>query len=95
MSQRLSPKKSWEGYLAGIVFATLGTAGLALLWQYLAGVWPESLESAALITPLSGALLGLIVSVLTHPGRPGREHDQAPGRCKGLREFAARPWRRL
>ncbi len=71
MSKRLSPKKSWEGYFAGIVFATLGTAGLALLWQYLAGVWPGSLESATLITPLNAALLGLIVSVLTPLGDLG------------------------
>ncbi len=59
MSKRLSPKKSWEGYFAGIVFATLGTAGLALLRQYLAGVRPGGpLESATLITPRSAATPG-------------------------------------
>lgn len=29
----ISPKKSWEGYLAGIVTGTLGAVGLAALWQ--------------------------------------------------------------
>ncbi len=33
MAPLISPKKSWEGYLAGIVTGTLGTLGLAMLWQ--------------------------------------------------------------
>jgi len=71
MSKRLSPKKSWEGYFAGIAFSMLGTALLALLWQYLAGRWPQILPSATLITPLNGAILGLIISILTPLGDLG------------------------
>jgi phosphatidate cytidylyltransferase len=37
MSPRLSPKKSWEGYWAGVIFGTLSTVGLALLWHSLGG----------------------------------------------------------
>jgi phosphatidate cytidylyltransferase len=71
MSKRLSPKKSWEGYFGGIVVGTLGSVLLALLWQYLAGLWPQSLESANLITLLNAAILGLILSTLTTLGDLG------------------------
>jgi phosphatidate cytidylyltransferase len=47
LSPRLSPKKSWEGYLAGIVTGVLGTIILALIWKGLAGselpvTWPQA-----------------------------------------------------
>jgi phosphatidate cytidylyltransferase len=71
MSKRVSPKKSWEGYFGGIVVGIIGTALLAMLWQYLAGQWPAKLESASLITPLNGAVLGLILSVFTVLGDLG------------------------
>ncbi|MCZ7552720.1 MAG: polyprenyl diphosphate synthase [Anaerolineales bacterium] len=50
MTRRLSPNKTWEGYLAGILVAAPGTALLALLWQLLGA--GES------ISPWRGALLG-------------------------------------
>jgi phosphatidate cytidylyltransferase len=55
MNRHLSPKKSWEGYFGGILFATAGTALLAAIYV------PYALQSAA-ITPLRGALLGLCLS---------------------------------
>jgi phosphatidate cytidylyltransferase len=64
LSPRLSPKKSWEGYLAGLVFGTLGGAGLAALWRLAAG--PESA-----FTPLFGAALGLLLSLVTTLGDLG------------------------
>ena len=41
LSPRLSPKKSWEGYLGGIVVGVLGTPLLLLLYQQL-GLAPDS-----------------------------------------------------
>jgi phosphatidate cytidylyltransferase len=64
MTIRLSPKKSWEGYLAGILFAVVGTALLAVLWRVWAG--PESA-----ITPVRGAWLGLVMGLLTILGDLG------------------------
>jgi len=62
--QRLSPKKTWEGYLAGVVCGTLGTASLAILWRVGAG--PESTINA-----VRGAWLGLVLSLLTPLGDLG------------------------
>jgi phosphatidate cytidylyltransferase len=62
LSPRLSPKKTWEGYWAGVVFGTLGTAGLALLWHALGG--PAVLWWKA-------AALGAALSVLTTLGDLG------------------------
>ena len=62
LSPRLSPKKSWEGYLAGVILGTLSTAGLAVLFHNLAG-----LE----VTWWQGGLLGLVMSVLTTLGDLG------------------------
>lgn len=55
LSPRLSPKKTWEGYWGGVLTAVLAGAGLAALWSSFG-------LAAGAITPLRGALLGLIVS---------------------------------
>jgi len=62
LSPRLSPKKTWEGYWAGVIFGTIGTAGLAVLWHSLGGPampWWE------------GAALGAALSILTTLGDLG------------------------
>jgi phosphatidate cytidylyltransferase len=64
LSRRLSPHKTWEGYLAGVVSGTLGTALLAALWRVGAG--PDSL-----LTPGRGAILGLVLSVAAPLGDLG------------------------
>jgi len=56
LSPRLSPKKSWEGYWSGIVLATIGSAGLAVLWHSLGG---------PAVPWWKGAALGAAISVLT------------------------------
>lgn len=61
MAPRVSPGKSWEGYLAGVLFGALGTMGLAFLWGLNA---PE-------ITPFRGFLLGAVISVLAPLGDLG------------------------
>lgn len=64
MVPRLSPNKSWEGYLAGILVGTVGTAGLAALWRLSAGQ-----ESA--VTPGMGALIGFLLAIITPLGDLG------------------------
>jgi phosphatidate cytidylyltransferase len=64
MSPRLSPKKTWEGYLGGVVVGTVGAGLLAALWQFAVG--PDSGISLA-----SGAVLGFIMAALTPAGDLG------------------------
>lgn len=56
LAPRVSPRKSWEGYLGGLPFAILWGAGMA---------WFAQAQVPA-ITPIRGALLGLIIG-LTAP----------------------------
>jgi phosphatidate cytidylyltransferase len=62
LSPRLSPKKSWEGYWGGILFGTLGAAGLAVLWTSLGG---------PVVPWWKGAALGAALSILTTLGDLG------------------------
>lgn len=62
LSPRLSPKKTWEGYWGGVVFGTLGGAGLAVLWTALGNLT---------VTWWKGAALGLAISILTTLGDLG------------------------
>lgn len=64
LSPRLSPKKTWEGYLGGIIVGVLLTALFAAIWRVGAG--PNSA-----ITPLRGALVGLVMGILPTLGDLG------------------------
>lgn len=64
LAPRLSPKKSWEGYIAGIVTGSLGAALLSLVWRIAA-------EPDTSVTVWRAALLGLILSILTPLGDLG------------------------
>jgi len=64
LSPRLSPNKTWEGYLGGIVAGVLLTALFAAIWRVGAG--PNSA-----ITPLRGALVGLVMGILPTLGDLG------------------------
>jgi phosphatidate cytidylyltransferase len=66
-SPRLSPKKTWEGYLGGVVVGTLGATLLTLLWSQIE--W--NIIRPGPMTPLQGALIGLIISVITPLGDLG------------------------
>lgn len=60
MAPKLSPGKTWEGYVGGILSGTLLTAGLAALWSLAAG--PAGPRAA------DGAGLGLLAAVLSPLG---------------------------
>jgi len=64
LSPRLSPKKSWEGYIAGIFTGVLIGALFALWLGRLAGPSAE-------ITLLRGATLGLVLSIFPTLGDLG------------------------
>ncbi|HSB88733.1 MAG TPA: phosphatidate cytidylyltransferase [Anaerolineales bacterium] len=64
LAPRLSPKKSWEGYLAGIVGAAAAGAGFAALWGVAAG-------PSASVTPERGLVLGVVLGVFTTLGDLG------------------------
>lgn len=61
---RLSPNKTWEGYLGGIVPGVILTALFAALWRLWAGPNSE-------ITALRGALVGLVMSIFPTLGDLG------------------------
>lgn len=64
LTPRLSPKKTWEGYLAGIVGAAAAGAGFAALWAVAAG--PQTVLTAG-----RGLALGLVLGVVTPLGDLG------------------------
>ncbi len=64
-SPRLSPKKTWEGYLAGVATGTLGTGLLVLLWGWMS-------SGAFTLGFRDGALLGLLIAVVTPLGDLGQ-----------------------
>jgi phosphatidate cytidylyltransferase len=60
LAPQLSPGKTWEGYIAGVIGGALWAALMAWLWPA-AGVEPGT-------AALQGVLLGLIISVLAPLG---------------------------
>ncbi len=54
MMPAVSPKKSWEGFLGGILVGTLSGWGLAAMWHL----------RVAEILPLHGIIIGLVISTL-------------------------------
>ena len=61
-SPRLSPKKTWEGYIGGVVVGTLGAGLLALILN---------LIEPGIMTTLQAGLIGLILSLITTLGDLG------------------------
>jgi phosphatidate cytidylyltransferase len=62
---KLSPKKSWEGYIGGVIFATVGTPLFLLLFrQY-------GLPDTSAFSILNAGILGLVIGILTTFGDLG------------------------
>ena len=66
MTPRLSPKKSWEGYFAGLFTSVLVGAFFAYAFS---SFGPQPLRD--LISPLQGGLLGLVIGALAPLGDLG------------------------
>ena len=64
LSPRLSPRKTWEGYLGGVVSGILLATLIAALWEAYGG--PD-----IGITPLRGAVVGLVMSIFPTLGDLG------------------------
>jgi phosphatidate cytidylyltransferase len=64
LSPRLSPKKTWEGYLGGIIVGVLLTTAFSAILQTWARVDIP-------ITPLRGTLVGLVMAILPTLGDLG------------------------
>ncbi len=64
LSPRLSPKKTWEGYLGGIIVAIVLTPLLVIAGQAVVGPITG-------ITPLRGAIIGLVMGVFPTLGDLG------------------------
>ena len=67
LAPRLSPNKSWEGYIAGVFTSIFIGAFFAYAFTSIGVHQPL----AGLVTPLEGALLGLVIGVLAPLGDLG------------------------
>ncbi len=61
LSPRLSPNKTWEGYLSGVATGVLAGAGLATLYT----------NFGSEIDPISGAIVGFVVATIAPLGDLG------------------------
>ncbi len=77
MSPRLSPKKSWEGYFAGVFTSIL--IGAFFTYAFSA-MGPQPL--GGLINPVQGALLGLVIGALVPLGDLGESMFKRQGGFK-------------
>jgi phosphatidate cytidylyltransferase len=77
MTPRLSPKKSWEGYAAGLLTSILVGAFFAYAFSSLG---PRPL--GGLVTPLEGGMLGLLIGALAPLGDLGESMLKRQGGLK-------------
>ena len=77
MTPRLSPKKSWEGYAAGVITSVLAGAFLSYAFSSLG---PKPL--GGIVNPLQGGLLGLLIGVLAPLGDLGESMFKRQGGLK-------------
>jgi phosphatidate cytidylyltransferase len=77
MTPRLSPKKSWEGYFAGVFTSIIVGAFFAYVFSSLG---PQPLRD--LINPPQGGLLGLVIGALVPLGDLGESMFKRQGGLK-------------
>ena len=77
MAPRLSPKKSWEGYFAGLFTSIVVGAFFSYAFSSLG---PQPL--GGLITPLQGSFLGLVIGALAPLGDLGESMFKRQGGLK-------------
>jgi phosphatidate cytidylyltransferase len=77
MTPRLSPKKSWEGYFAGLFTSIIVGAFFAYAFSSLN---PQPL--GGMITPLQGSFLGLVIGALAPLGDLGESMFKRQGGLK-------------
>ena len=77
MTPRLSPKKSWEGYFAGLFTSIVVGAFFSYAFS---SQGPEPLRG--LITPLQGGVLGLVIGALAPLGDLGESMFKRQGGLK-------------
>jgi len=77
MTPRLSPKKSWEGYFAGVFTSIIVGTFFAYVFSSLG---PQPLHD--LINPLQGGLLGLMIGVFVPLGDLGESMFKRQGGLK-------------
>lgn len=77
MTPRLSPKKSWEGYAAGLFTSVIVGAFFSYAFSSLG-----SQPLGGLITPLQGAFLGLLIGALAPLGDLGESMFKRQGGIK-------------
>lgn len=82
MTPRLSPKKSWEGFFAGVFTSVLVGAFFAYAFSSLG---PRPLGGT--INPLQGGLLGLVIGVLAPLGDLGESMLKRQGGLKDSSNF--------
>jgi len=64
LAPRLSPKKTWEGYLAGVIAGPLLALGMLRLWQFGAG-------PASTLTTTRGLIVGVVIATFAPIGDLG------------------------
>ena len=77
MTPRLSPKKSWEGYFAGLFTSVIVGAFFSYAFSSL-----DPRPLAGLITPLQGGFLGLVIGALAPLGDLGESMFKRQGGLK-------------
>jgi phosphatidate cytidylyltransferase len=82
LAPRLSPKKSWEGYFAGVFTGTLGGGFFAWAYNVNTVLFGQPLLGPLTVSVWQGALLGFILAVITTLGDLGESLFKRQGGIK-------------